>query len=235
MRQQVQMGLMCSGLPPVLQHSTQHNAACHSHVGEDDGQPALPSAAAAAVMAASSFLYLPAHLGRFPAACPYVMAVQGPPRRMACVSRVKSPQVTSLRIMCRPFQAMRSPQMQSFLTENRGWGVRASQPIRKGTFIVEYAGEPVAADGCCSCCLVWGCSSQHIHASGQQSLGGALPIPAAACSVAACEALGPKSPQPGQSAGAWLPPQGCTPLLHSRVIVLVPVHTSEAPVLMPAS
>ena len=34
-------------------------------------------------MAASSFLYLPAHLGRFPAACPYVMAVQGSPRRMA--------------------------------------------------------------------------------------------------------------------------------------------------------
>ena len=60
---------------------------------------------------------------------------------------VTVPRSTLLRMMCRPFQAMRSPQMESFLTENRGWGVRASQPIRKGTFIVEYAGKPVGPDG----------------------------------------------------------------------------------------
>ena len=68
------------------------------------------------------------------------------PAERQCVRRVTLPHFRSLRIMCRPFQAMRSPRMESFLTENRGWGVRASQPIRKGTFIVEYAGKPVGAD-----------------------------------------------------------------------------------------
>ena len=32
------------------------------------------------------------------------------------------------------------PKMDLFLTENRGWGVKAAAPIPKGTFIVEYAG-----------------------------------------------------------------------------------------------
>ena len=66
--------------------------------------------------------------------------------KQQCVRRVRVPHFMSLCTMFRPFQAMRSPQMESFLTENRGWGVRASQPIRKGTFIVEYAGKAVGAD-----------------------------------------------------------------------------------------
>ena len=32
------------------------------------------------------------------------------------------------------------PKMDLFLTENRGWGVKAAAPIPKGIFIVEYAG-----------------------------------------------------------------------------------------------
>lgn len=32
------------------------------------------------------------------------------------------------------------PKMDLFLTENRGWGVKAAAPIPKGAFIVEYAG-----------------------------------------------------------------------------------------------
>ena len=31
--------------------------------------------------------------------------------------------------------------MEVFLTRDRGWGVKAAQPIAKGSFIVEYAGE----------------------------------------------------------------------------------------------
>jgi SET domain-containing protein len=34
------------------------------------------------------------------------------------------------------------PKMDLFLTENRGWGVKAAAPIPKGAFIVEYAGVP---------------------------------------------------------------------------------------------
>jgi SET domain len=30
--------------------------------------------------------------------------------------------------------------MKVFLTDNRGWGVRAAQEIKRGSFIVEYAG-----------------------------------------------------------------------------------------------
>ena len=70
------------------------------------------------------------------------------------VRRVKSAAFLLLRSMCRPFQAMRSPQVESFLTENRGWGVRASQPIQKGTFIVEYAGTPVGADAFCAAAVL---------------------------------------------------------------------------------
>ena len=36
------------------------------------------------------------------------------------------------------------PKMDLFLTENRGWGVRAAAPVPRGTFIVEYAGGPSA-------------------------------------------------------------------------------------------
>ena len=31
--------------------------------------------------------------------------------------------------------------MEVFLTSNRGWGVKAGEPITRGAFIVEYAGE----------------------------------------------------------------------------------------------
>lgn len=41
----------------------------------------------------------------------------------------------------RPFHELQSPQVEVFLTENRGWGVKAAQPISKGTFVVEYAGK----------------------------------------------------------------------------------------------
>ena len=43
--------------------------------------------------------------------------------------------------VCRPFHQLSSPKVDVFLTSNRGWGVRAAEPIPKGTFIVEYAGE----------------------------------------------------------------------------------------------
>ena len=35
------------------------------------------------------------------------------------------------------------PRMDLFLTENRGWGVRAAAPIPRGAYIVEYAGAPM--------------------------------------------------------------------------------------------
>ena len=45
-----------------------------------------------------------------------------------------------LAMECRPFHELQSPEVKVFLTTNRGWGVKAAQPISKGTFIVEYAG-----------------------------------------------------------------------------------------------
>ena len=39
------------------------------------------------------------------------------------------------------------PKMDLFLTENRGWGVKAAAPIPKGTFIVEYAGPSLRITG----------------------------------------------------------------------------------------
>lgn len=33
--------------------------------------------------------------------------------------------------------------MEVFLTDNRGFGVRAAEPIARGTFIVEYTGAAV--------------------------------------------------------------------------------------------
>ena len=35
--------------------------------------------------------------------------------------------------------------MESFLTEGRGWGIKAAEAIQKGTFIVEYAGGEICA------------------------------------------------------------------------------------------
>ncbi len=45
----------------------------------------------------------------------------------------------------RPFAALAQPDMEVFLTEDKGWGVRARQRIPRGTFIVEYAGGRWAA------------------------------------------------------------------------------------------
>jgi hypothetical protein len=41
----------------------------------------------------------------------------------------------------KPFHLLKAPQLDVFLTENRGHGVRMTQPLRKGNFVVEYAGE----------------------------------------------------------------------------------------------
>ncbi|KAL0051651.1 hypothetical protein WJX82_011245 [Trebouxia sp. C0006] len=48
----------------------------------------------------------------------------------------------------RPFHQLASPQVEVFLTTNRGWGVKAAEPIAKGTFIIEYAGEVVSDVEC---------------------------------------------------------------------------------------
>ncbi len=42
--------------------------------------------------------------------------------------------------LCRPFHALPMPKTELFLTDNRGWGVKAAEHIPRGTFIVEYAG-----------------------------------------------------------------------------------------------
>ncbi len=36
--------------------------------------------------------------------------------------------------------------MDVFLTDNRGWGVRAAERIARGAFIVEYTGAPAPRD-----------------------------------------------------------------------------------------
>eukprot|EP00884_Botryococcus_braunii_P021638 jgi/Botrbrau1/8158/Bobra.357_2s0006.1 len=48
----------------------------------------------------------------------------------------------------RPFHLLEGPRMKVFLTENRGWGVQASESIEKGSFIVEYAGEVIDIKEC---------------------------------------------------------------------------------------
>ena len=42
--------------------------------------------------------------------------------------------------LCRPFHLLPVPKTELFLTDNRGWGVKAAEQIPRGTFIVEYAG-----------------------------------------------------------------------------------------------
>eukprot|EP00887_Chlorella_sp_A99_P007604 scaffold20.g7604.t1 len=42
-----------------------------------------------------------------------------------------------------PFASLPHPPMEVFLTLDKGWGVRAAGHIRKGTFVVEYAGEVI--------------------------------------------------------------------------------------------
>ena len=68
-------------------------------------------------------------------------------KRLACAG-MQSLQVcithqwsTHRRFLCRPFHQLKSPQVEVFLTTNRGWGVKAAEPLAKGTFIIEYAGE----------------------------------------------------------------------------------------------
>lgn len=41
----------------------------------------------------------------------------------------------------RPFHQLQSPKVEVFLTRDRGWGVKAAEPIARGSFVVEYAGE----------------------------------------------------------------------------------------------
>lgn len=41
----------------------------------------------------------------------------------------------------KPFHQLKAPALEVFLTENRGHGVRMTQPLDKGQFVVEYAGE----------------------------------------------------------------------------------------------
>ncbi|KAK9830440.1 hypothetical protein WJX72_011758 [[Myrmecia] bisecta] len=48
----------------------------------------------------------------------------------------------------RPFHLLKPPKVSIFLTENRGWGVRAEEPIPENTFIVEYAGEIISEVEC---------------------------------------------------------------------------------------
>jgi hypothetical protein len=44
-------------------------------------------------------------------------------------------------LLCRSFEELKSPLVEAFLTPNRGWGVKAAQPIQDGCFVVEYVGE----------------------------------------------------------------------------------------------
>lgn len=41
----------------------------------------------------------------------------------------------------KPFHLLQAPQLEVFLTENRGHGVRVTHPLGRGQFVVEYAGE----------------------------------------------------------------------------------------------
>jgi hypothetical protein len=41
----------------------------------------------------------------------------------------------------KPFHQLKAPPLEVFLTENRGHGVRLTQGLDKGQFVVEYAGE----------------------------------------------------------------------------------------------
>ncbi|KAL0040075.1 hypothetical protein WJX79_005221 [Trebouxia sp. C0005] len=43
----------------------------------------------------------------------------------------------------RSFEELKAPLVEAFLTANRGWGVKAAQPIQDSCFIVEYVGEVI--------------------------------------------------------------------------------------------
>ncbi len=50
----------------------------------------------------------------------------------------------------RQFHQLPQPRMEVFLTSDRGFGVRAAEPIARGSFVVEYTGalHAGAAFGC---------------------------------------------------------------------------------------
>ena len=50
--------------------------------------------------------------------------------------------------VCRPFHQLPSPAVQLFLTEGRGWGVKAAQPIHHSSFIVEFVGQSANSGRC---------------------------------------------------------------------------------------
>ncbi len=43
----------------------------------------------------------------------------------------------------KPFYKLETPKLEMILTKNKGWGVQAAEPIERGTFVVEYAGEVI--------------------------------------------------------------------------------------------
>ena len=53
------------------------------------------------------------------------------------------PRVCPCGLSCsnRPFHQLKSPKTDLLLTENRGWGLFLAEPVKAGTFIVEYVGE----------------------------------------------------------------------------------------------
>ena len=66
-----------------------------------------------------------------------------------CLNRLSyihcDPKVCPCGVFCRnkPFYKLKTPEIEVFLTETKGWGVRAKEAIPQGTFLVEYVGEVV--------------------------------------------------------------------------------------------
>lgn len=58
-------------------------------------------------------------------------------------------------LLCRSFEELKSPLVEAFLTPNRGWGVKAAQPIQDGCFVVEYVGQFLRAS------ILWSSSSRY--------------------------------------------------------------------------
>ena len=44
------------------------------------------------------------------------------------------------------FQKRQSPGLEVARADGRGWGLRSTEPIKKGDFIVEYVGELITMD-----------------------------------------------------------------------------------------
>ena len=60
------------------------------------------------------------------------------------------PRVCPCGLSCsnRPFHLLTFPRTKTILTENRGWGLFLAEPVRAGTFIVEYTGEIIDDKTC---------------------------------------------------------------------------------------